>query len=155
MRLPFGSARDPWWDMDGQGVRRMRRKRVALSLGILAVAGMLLVLVLGVPSVRAASTGVNLDQWASKDVAWQNGNNSRYPEGGIVPFRLAMEGLSVGSHSIHINYDFTAGGHKAYDFLATWDVTNAKNKICGGAGGAISSRCPNLGSSSTYTFPSD
>ena len=68
------------------------------------------------------------------DKAWQNGNlngnNSRYPEGGVVPFRLAIEGLKPGTHTIHINYDFTAGGHKAYDFLATWDITNAKGKVC-------------------------
>jgi hypothetical protein len=159
MRLPIGQNHDPWWDMDGQGVKRLRRKRVTFSLGILAVAGVLLVLVWGVLPVRAASTGVNLDQWASSDHAWQNGNlngnNSRYPEGGIVPFRLAMEGMSVGSHSIHINYDFTANGHKAYDFLATWDVTNAKGKICGGAGGGISSKCPSLGTASSYAFPTD
>ena len=159
MRLPFGQNRDPWWDMEGRSVRRLRRKRVVLSLGILAVAASLLILVWGVLPVRAAGVGVNLDQWASTDRAWQNGNlngnNSKYPEGGIVPFRVAFEGLSVGSHSIHINYDFTASGHKAYDFLATWDVTNAKGKICGGAGGAISSKCPSLGSASTYAFPND
>jgi hypothetical protein len=145
--------------MEGRTVRRMRRKRVAVSLGILAVAVSLLVLVWGVPGVRAASTGVNLDQWASTDAAWQNGNlngnNSRYPEGGIVPFRLALEGLSTGSHTIHINYDFTASGHKSYDFLATWNVTNAKNKICAASGGAISSKCPSLGPSSSRAFPSD
>jgi hypothetical protein len=145
--------------MEGRSVRRIRRRRVAMSLGILAVAGILLVLVWGVLPVRAASTGVNLDQWASKDAAWQNGNlngnNSKYPEGGIVPFRLAMEGMSTGSHSIHINYDFTASGHKAYDFLATWDVTNAKGKICIGSGGAISSKCPSLGTASSAAFPND
>ena len=52
-----------------------------------------------------------------------------------MPFRLAMEGLSVGTHTIHINYDVTAGGHKAYDFLATWNVTNAEGKICAPSGG--------------------
>jgi hypothetical protein len=145
--------------MDGDGVRRVRRKRVAVSLGILAIAVALLMLVWGVPGVRAASTTVNLDQWASTDNAWQNGNlngnNSKYPEGGIVPFRVAFEGLATGTHSIHINYDFTASGHKAYDFLATWDVTHAKGKICAGTGGAISSKCPSLGAASSYPFPSD
>src|SRR5687767_1229948 len=96
----------------------------------------------------AASVTVNLDQWASSDLAWQNGNlngnNSRYPEGGVVPFRLAMEGLKAGTHTIHVNYDFTAGGHKAYDFLATWDITNAKGKVCIPSGGGISSMCPSL-----------
>ena len=125
------------------------------------VAAMLAVLVAawGAPGVRAAGVSVNLDQWASTDKAWQNGNlnanNSRYPEGGIVPFRLAIEGLSKGKHTIHINYDFTAGGHKAYDFLATWDVTHAKGKICTPSGGAISSMCPKMPAPSSFAFPSD
>jgi hypothetical protein len=112
----------------------------------------------GVGNAVAATT-VNLDQWASTDKAWQNGNlngnNSRYPEGGIVPFRLAIEGLTVGAHTIHINYDVTAGGHKAYDFLATWNVTNAAGKGCATSGGGISSMCPSLPASSSAAFPND
>jgi hypothetical protein len=123
-----------------------------------ACAAVLLTLGMSARTVDAATT-VNLDQWASSDAAWQNGNlngnNSRYPEGGIVPFRLAMEGLKVGKHSIHINYDFTASGHKAYDFLATWNVTNAKGKVCIPSGGAISSMCPSLPVSTSRAFPSD
>jgi hypothetical protein len=115
-------------------------------------------LALALPAPAFAAT-VDLDQWASSDAFWQNGNlngnNSRYPEGGIVPFRLALEGLKPGNHSIHINYDFTAGGHKAYDFLATWNVTNAKGKICIPSGGAISSMCPSLPAASSMAFPSD
>jgi hypothetical protein len=125
---------------------------------IVAVAAVAVATAFAVAPVRAA-VGVNLDQWASSDLAWQNGNlngnNSRYPEGGIVPFRVAFEGLKAGDHSIHINYDFTAGGHKAYDFLATWNVTNAAGKICAASGGAISSMCPSMPSSSSFAFPSD
>jgi hypothetical protein len=132
-------------------------KLVARSgIGLAAVSA--LVLAVSVPPVLAGAS-VNLDQWASSDLAWQNGNlngnNSRYPEGGIVPFRLAVEGLSPGAHSIHINYDFTAGGHKAYDFLATWNVTNAAGKICAASGGATSSMCPGMPASSSAAFPSD
>jgi hypothetical protein len=72
-----------------------------------------------------------------------------------VPFRLALEGLKPGAHSIHINYDFTAGGHKAYDFLATWNITNAKGKVCIPSGGAISSMCPSMPGSTSAAFPSD
>ena len=116
-------------------------------------------LTLGRPSPAAAAVTVDLDQWASSDGFWQNGNlngnNSRYPEGGVVPFRLAIEGLKAGDHSLHINHDFTAGGHKAYDFLATWNATNASGKICTKSGGAISSMCPDLPSPSSVAFPSD
>src|SRR3990170_4460716 len=77
----------------------------------------------------SGSLNVDLDQYANDDAEWQNGNlngnNSAYAEGDVVPFRLAIEGLAAGSHTIHINYDFTAGGHEAYDFLATWDETES------------------------------
>jgi hypothetical protein len=109
-------------------------------------------------NVSAAGTGVNLDQWATLDVAWQNGdlngNNSSYPEGGVVPFRLAIEGLSAGSHTININYDFTAGGHKAYDFLASWNAWRSPN-LCATGGGGRSSMCPGLPGSSSHAFPAD
>jgi hypothetical protein len=111
----------------------------------------------GVPSVSAA-VSVNLDQWATKPREWQNGNlngnNAAYPEGGVVPFRLAIEGLSPGSHSITISYDFTANGHKAYDFLATWNAS-AVPGLCAAGGGAVSSMCPSLGTRSVRAFPSD
>ena len=107
--------------------------------------------------VRAVGS-VNLDQWATLDHAWQNGNlngnNTRYPEGGIVPFRLAVEGLTKGSHTIRIQYDFTAGGHKAYDFLARYNGW-VSPPMCGTGGGGISSMCPSLPASSSYPFPSD
>ena len=123
-----------------------------------AIVAVLALPVLAPGSARAAAT-VDLDQWASSERNWQNGNlngnNSRYPEGGIVPFRLALEGLKAGTHSIHIDYDVTAGGHKAYDFLATWNVTNAKGAICDKGGGARSSMCPSLPKASSFAFPSD
>jgi hypothetical protein len=135
---------------------KRRTRRLALGFG---VAQLVAATLLAGPSAVAAATTVNLDQWASQDHAWQNGNlngnNSRYPEGGVVPFRLAIEGLAPGTHEIRIDYDFTAGGHKAYDFLATWNATNASGAICTPSGGAISSMCPSLPSPSTSTFPTD
>jgi hypothetical protein len=157
MRLPL-RRRDPWWDLEGRSVRRDRHLRKVLELLVALSIVALLVLVFRPMNVRAAGGGVNLDQWASRDLAWQNGNlngnNSRYPEGGVVPFRLAVEGLSKGSHTIHINYDFTAGGHKAYDFLATWSAWRSPN-LCGAGGGGVSSMCPGLPASSSRAFPTD
>jgi hypothetical protein len=110
-----------------------------------------------VRDVRAAAS-VNLDQWATLDAAWQNGNlngnNTRYPEGGIVPFRLAVEGLNAGTHTIRIQYDFTAGGHKAYDFLARYNGW-VSPPICGSGGGGVSSMCPSMPAASSFAFPSD
>src|SRR3972149_7532130 len=65
------------------------------------------------PAPVYAAVSVNLDQYANKAPAgWQNGNlnstNSEYAEGDSVPFRLNITGLTAGSHTIHMNYDFTA-----------------------------------------------
>jgi hypothetical protein len=151
--------RDPWWDLDGRSVRRRRAMRRVMALVVLAAASVALAVVLLRPSAaRAAGTGVNLDQWATFEPTWQNGNlngnNTAYPEGGIVPFRLAVEGLKPGRHSIHINYDFTAGGHKAYDFLATWNAWTRPN-ICAPGGGGVSSMCPGLPVPHRMDFPAD
>lgn len=108
------------------------------------------------------SLSVNLDQWANGTsktaAAWQNGdlngNNSQYAENKVVPFRLAVEGLSAGSHTIHINYDFTAGGNKAYDFLTTWNKTENPS-LCSSGGGGVSLLCPSLPAPSTFPFPTD
>ena len=130
-------------------------------VAVLAVAAIVLLsLAPGGPGARVAraAASVNLDQWATLDPAWQNGdlngNNTRYPEGGIVPFRLAVEGLKAGAHTIRIQYDFTAGGHKAYDFLARYDGW-ASPPICDPSGGGISSMCPSMPAPRSAAFPSD
>ncbi len=116
----------------------------------------------GVTTATAStSLGVNLDQFANEPgQGWQNGdlngNNSAYGEGDVVPFRLAIEGLAAGQHTIHLNYDFLTGGSEAYDFLATWDVTESPNKCADPSAGGASSHCPNsLGSADIKTFPAD
>jgi uncharacterized repeat protein (TIGR01451 family) len=107
------------------------------------------------------SLGVNLDQFANlPGQGWQNGdlngNNSAYGEGDVVPFRLAIEGLVAGQHTIHLNHDFLAGGSEAYDFLATWNVTENPNKCANPSAGGASSHCPSsLGSADTKPFPAD
>jgi hypothetical protein len=132
-------------------------RRIRRAVAVIAVPFMFWALS-GGAQVVSAGVGVNLDQWATKPGEWQNGNlngnNSAYPEGGVVPFRLAIEGLSAGSHSITISYDFTANGHKAYDFLATWN-SSAVPGLCAAGGGAVSSMCPSLGPRAVRAFPSD
>jgi hypothetical protein len=153
VRSDVGSPNSSPSEPRSHGRSRSLFARIAATSVLVGMVG-----TFGVGNAVAATT-VNLDQWASTALAWQNGNlngnNSRYPEGGIVPFRLAMEGMTVGTHTIHINYDVTAGGHKAYDFLATWNVTNAAGKACATSGGGISSMCPGLPASSSFAFPND
>ncbi len=143
--------------------------RITFALSA-AIAGALVLTVAAAPfsggggrppaaSAAPSSLNVDLDQWANQaGQGWQNGDlngsNSSYAEGDVVPFRLAVEGLSAGAHSIHVNYDFTAGGHKAYDFLATYDVSESPG-LCSAGGGGVSSMCPSLPTAATLAFPSD
>ncbi len=134
----------------------------ALLVLAFAPAGALFQSASAAPAAGLASSSltVNLDQCANLTTpcSWQNGdlngNNSAYAEGDVVPFRLSIEGLSAGQHSIHINYDFTAGGHEAYDFLATYNATE-KVDLCAAGGGAVSSLCPALPAPDVKSFPSD
>jgi uncharacterized repeat protein (TIGR01451 family) len=117
----------------------------------------------GTTTQAAGSLTVNLDQFANlPGQGWQNGdlngNNSAYGEGMVVPFRLAIEGLAAGQHTIHLNYDFLTGNpaSEAYDFLATWNVSENPDKCADPNSGGASSQCPNnLGSADTHAFPGD
>ena len=62
-------------------------------------------------------------------------------------------GLKAGAHTIRIQYDFTAGGHKAYDFLATY--TAGCRRRCAARRGGVSSMCPSMPDRSSAAFPSD
>ncbi len=131
---------------------------IAMVLGLFMVA--LAQPTISPPTVSAAALTVDLDQCANQTTpcSWQNGdlngNNSSYAEGLVVPFRLAIEGLTAGSHTIHINYDFTSGGHEAYDFLATYNATEVVD-LCASGGGGVSSLCPSLPAPNVQAFPSD
>ena len=115
------------------------------------------------PSFAAGgSISVNLDQCANNvprggNCTWQNGDingsNSQYAEGLTVPFRLSIDGLTVGTaYTFHINYDWTAGGHKAYDFLAAPNATEQVDE-CSAGGGGVPLRCASLGTASTFVLP--
>jgi len=114
------------------------------------------------PAVRAG-VNVNLDQWANSPPAgWQNGDlngsNSAYAEGKVVPFRQAIDELTAGvSTTIDLNYDFTAGGHYAYDYLATYNATEplTASDLCSNGGGGTPAACSALGTASTFAFGGD
>jgi len=141
-------------------MNRTNDRRSWPSGRVLLVAAAVVLVTLTAVSSAAAAVNVNLDQCANlaTPCSWQNGdlnkNNSAYNENDVVPFRLAIEGLTKGTHSIHINYDFTAGGHEAYDFLATYNATETVDP-CAPGGGGVSSLCPSLPVPDVEAFPSD
>ena len=91
----------------------------------------------GVSSSLTAQTmftdGANLDSCANgkatahTDCEWVNGNlndtKSHYLEGDSVPFRLVIDGLSIGTHTATIAFDSTKGGKHAFDYLTSYNRT--------------------------------
>src|SRR3990172_10051938 len=96
------------------------------------------------PAPVYAAVSVNLDQYANKAPAgWQNGNlnstNSEYAEGDSVIFGINIIGLIAGSHTIHMNYDFTAAGIRAYDYLSDYDLSESGINPCDGLSASLCS----------------
>ena len=89
---------------------------------------------------------------------WQNGNlndqNSQWSENEFVPMRILFAGLTIGqTYTVKISYDTTVGndGKHAYDYLGTYDSTQANANPCDGIAGC------NLidDDNSTFPIPSD
>jgi hypothetical protein len=57
--------------------------------------------------------------------AWVNGNagasNAHYVEGDSISYRMVMTGLSLGTHTLVIQWDTTKGGTHALDYITSWD----------------------------------
>jgi archaellum biogenesis protein FlaJ (TadC family) len=72
MRSPIslpGSRRDPFWDMEGRGVRRGRRMRRVLKILVLLAIVVLLVVVVRPMVARALLAYPDIDAWVSALVA--------------------------------------------------------------------------------------
>lgn len=115
------------------------RARQLLTAIALAVASMP---VLGAPAL-AANPAANLDQCENGPAAspkacdWVNGNlnsnNSHYGEGDSVPYRIKFSNLTLGpaTHTVTIEWDTTKSGKHAFDYLTTYDRTQAGNPCAG------------------------
>ena len=83
---------------------------------------------------------------------WVNGNlgesKSSYLEGDSIPYRLKMDGLTLASHVVIIDWDTTQGGKHATDYLTTYDRTVTTADPCLGVTG-----CPLL--PTTFPIPLD
>jgi Prealbumin-like fold domain len=110
-------------------------------------------------SFTDANPSANLDQCANDpapspssdgcetSAGWVNGNvngsKANYFEGDSLPYRMAMDNLSLGSHTITIEWDTTQGGQHALDYITSFDRTVSTANPCAG----ISCGSP------TTTFP--
>ena len=76
------------------------------------------------------NAGYSLDQWANTPSnAWQNGDlngtKSSYAEGNVVPFRVDITGLTAGPHTLDIQFRSLDSGLHAYDYITTYNTTEA------------------------------
>src|SRR2546422_3020337 len=79
-------------------------------------------------SVDAAPPSANLDQARNggsasptSPVNFQNGNagasNSHYLEGQSIPYRMVFDNLSLGTHTVRIEWDIRKNGKNAIDYI--------------------------------------
>ena len=66
---------------------------------------------------------------------WVNGNagasNAHYQEGQSIPYRLVMTGLSLGNHSVVIQWDVKHSSANAIDFITHYQRINESVQPCG------------------------
>jgi len=78
------------------------------------------------PPIRGVACGTTP---TNSNPNWQNGDlnrsNSAYLEGDGVPYRLAITGLSIGTWTIRLEYDYTKGGKHAIDRLTRYTLSQA------------------------------
>lgn len=114
-----------------------------------------------------AGPGMNLDQCQNGTLAnlstpcdstnpepkWGNGNinsnNSQYREGDGIPYRLDITGLTNGTWTVRLSYDFTKGGVYALDRITSYKLTQNSDP-CSGL-----SNCNGLNPEQTITVPGE
>ena len=76
-------------------------------------------------------------------------SNSHYREGDSMPFRAKLINLSTsGSHTLVIEHDTLDGGRHAYDYLTSYNRTEASADACSGIS-------PCSGAGSSFPIPTD
>jgi uncharacterized repeat protein (TIGR01451 family) len=152
------------------GIRSRRRTR-ALPRAIVGLAQLAIIVGLfGTPTfianVAAANPSASLDQCANDPAPsshadgcsgsasdWVNGNlgasKSVYLEGDSIPYRLTLDNLSTGEHTVTIEWDTTQSGKHAIDYLTTFNRSVLDANPCLGVSGC------NAGSSTTFAIPPD
>jgi hypothetical protein len=98
--------------------------------------------------------------WTTGDL---NAQNSSYREGDFVPFRTIITGLTADTvYTLRIGYDAVERGLHAYDYLGSFDASNAPGQQvvpCDGVAGTSGPHSCGIGSQpgnpSTFPVPTD
>jgi hypothetical protein len=98
-----------------------------------------------------------VDPSSNPNHGWVNGNSNstqaHWAEGESIPYRLRLEGLAQGVHTVEIQYDFTepsAEAKHAIDYLTSYTRTETTADACTNV--LIASECSNV---STLDIPID
>ena len=105
---------------------------------------------LGNLSTPCGDNGNSAPNWANGDV---NGSNSQFREGDGLPYRLTVDGLGSGLHTVVVEYDFTKAGIFAIDRLTKPSLTQAQDD-CGLTTQSAFDNC-NFVSLSTSNMPGE
>ena len=89
----------------------------------------------GLTAQTSFSDGANLDgcsngpATAPTACVWINGNlnsgKAHYNEGDSAPYRVVMDGLALGTHTVQFGWDVTDSGKHAIDYLTSFNRTLA------------------------------
>ena len=143
--------------------RVLRRSWVAVVLSLFGVLGLLM---LAPGSAFAANPSANLDQCANDPAPspasdgcdtnanqWENGNlgasKSVYFEGDSIPYRLTFDDLSLGSHTVTIEWDTTKSSKHALDYIDSYNASVLDANPCLGV-----ANCSSV-SFNTFAIPVD
>ena len=73
------------------------------------------------------------EQWANTRDEWITGNNnsvkSEYMEDDVVPYRLYLDRVRPGTHTLTLEYQSTKSGKHAFDYLMTYNETELNPPI--------------------------
>lgn len=93
---------------------------------------------------RDGSESCTIGNWINGNV---NENKSRYMEGDSIPYRLVFTNLSIGEHTVTIEWDTTKSSTHAIDYLTTWDRSVSGDPTAGVTG--------TFSAPTTYVIPND
>ena len=152
-------------NIDVSNHRSWHGRAIARSFLAALLAASALVAMPGLAEVAsAAPASANLDQCANGGIGdppetcavagdWVNGNlnqtKAHYAEGDSVPYRVAMDGLTLASHTVEIEFDSLAGDKHAIDYLTSFDRTVTTADPCAGVTGC------SLAAATTFPIPAD
>lgn len=87
------------------------------------------------------------------NLGWVNGNagdsNAHWAESQFIAYRLRFSGISLGAHTLVLEYDIRENGKYAIDYLGGYNVTETDADPCSGVAGCV------FGSGTNFLIPAD